>query len=278
MSLRLKLLLVALSTLALPWAGWQFVRQTETLLREGQEQALLASAGVLAKVLDARRIESATDSAALYIHRARDAIVVDGFADDWILWRPFAQALGPAREVQKLRVTLVRRNDDLYLLAEVRDATRTRVDPADSRARVSDHVTLVLERGGETRRYLLSSAAPGTFDAPARGSGEGLPDHLAGMLQEDGSGYRIELRFPRALAPDRIGARCLRCRAARCGYARAASSDRLRRRRRRCACAAGAGPCACACRQRRRLVDRRRRPSRRRAIRPARPRSAGSPI
>ena len=42
MSLRTKLLLVALSILALPWAGWQFVRQMETLLRQGQEQALLA--------------------------------------------------------------------------------------------------------------------------------------------------------------------------------------------------------------------------------------------
>ena len=49
MSLRAKLLLVALSILALPWAGWQFVRQMETLLRQGQEQALLASADALAR-------------------------------------------------------------------------------------------------------------------------------------------------------------------------------------------------------------------------------------
>jgi hypothetical protein len=37
-SLRLKLLLVALSTLALPWAGWRRAA-TESLLRQGQEQA-----------------------------------------------------------------------------------------------------------------------------------------------------------------------------------------------------------------------------------------------
>ena len=42
MSLRTKLLLVALSILALPWAGWQFVRQMETLLRQGG--ALMAAA------------------------------------------------------------------------------------------------------------------------------------------------------------------------------------------------------------------------------------------
>ncbi len=36
MSLRRKLLLVALAMLALPWAGWQFVRQMEVLLRQGE--------------------------------------------------------------------------------------------------------------------------------------------------------------------------------------------------------------------------------------------------
>ena len=42
MTLRAKLLLLSLSVLALPWAGWKFVQQLEVLLRQGQEQALLA--------------------------------------------------------------------------------------------------------------------------------------------------------------------------------------------------------------------------------------------
>jgi len=206
MSLRFKLLLVALSTLALPWAGWQFIRQTETLLRQGQEQALLASAGMLAKVLDARRIELPPAAAVLYEHRSAEAITLDGYADDWSALRPYAQAIGPAQDAQKLRVTLAQGKDGLsYLLAEVRDATRTRVDPADPRAASSDHVTLALTQGDETRRYLLSSAAPGSFEAPARGDGTLLPDRLAGALQEDGSGYRIELRLPRGIAAERIG-------------------------------------------------------------------------
>ena len=54
MSLRTKLMLVALSILVLPWAGWQFVRQMEILLRQGQEQAMLASAEALARGLAAR--------------------------------------------------------------------------------------------------------------------------------------------------------------------------------------------------------------------------------
>ena len=76
MSLRLKLLLVALSTLALPWAGWQFVRQTESLLRQGQEQALLASASTLAKAFAASNAEW-PPGPVLYVHRLEAPVVVD---------------------------------------------------------------------------------------------------------------------------------------------------------------------------------------------------------
>lgn len=205
MSLRFKLLLVALSTLALPWAGWQFVRQTESLLRQGQEQALLASAGMLAKALEARRVELPPAGPVLYVQRADEPIVVDGYADDWSALRPYAQALGPPGDAQKLRVLLARRAGDLYLLAEVRDATRARADARDPRVSISDYVDLGLTQGGETRHYRLASAAPGGFDAPAEGAGDVLPDHLAGVWQEDGSGYRIELKLPRGLLPQRIG-------------------------------------------------------------------------
>jgi dedicated sortase system histidine kinase len=206
MSLRFKLLLVALSTLTLPWAGWQFVRQTEALLRQGQEQALLASAGMLAKALGARGIELPVEESSLYVHPLDAAVEVDGYADDWATLRPFAQALGPAQDADKLRVLLARDRHGFCLLAEVRDATRTRVDPGSPRAPDSDHVVLVLVQAGEVQRYLLSSSAPGAFRSSAQGVRGGmLPDALAGALQEDGSGYRIELRLPAGVVPERIG-------------------------------------------------------------------------
>ena len=204
MSLRFKLLLVALSTLALPWAGWQFVRQTEALLRQGQEQALLASADMLAKALVARGLAlPAAD--ALYVHALDEAIAVDGYGDDWAALRPFAQAIGPAADPARLQVLLGNAGNGLHLFVDVRDATRTRVDPGSPRAPDGDHVVLLLEQDGEARSYLLSGAAPGTFHSPAREAGSVLPDELEGALQEDGSGYRIELRLPRWLAPRRIG-------------------------------------------------------------------------
>ena len=60
MTLRRKLLLVALCTLALPVAGWLYVRQMETLLREGQAQALTASARAMARSLPWPRAPKST--------------------------------------------------------------------------------------------------------------------------------------------------------------------------------------------------------------------------
>jgi len=53
-SLRAKLALVALTLLALPWAGYQYVREMERFLLEGQEQALLATARAVATALHDR--------------------------------------------------------------------------------------------------------------------------------------------------------------------------------------------------------------------------------
>ena len=207
MSLRFKLLLIALSTLALPLAGWLFVRQMEQLLRQGQEQTLIATANALAQGLDALGVPLPPTGAALYVHRAPGRMVVDGYGDDWNLLTPFTQHLGPPSDPGKLSLLLCDDTEWLYLYASVRDATRDRVDANDPRASSADHLTLTLQRGDLTRRYLIASAAPGHFDALTLGdaSDNALPTIVEGVWQEDGSGYRVELRLPRAQMPDRLG-------------------------------------------------------------------------
>ncbi len=205
MSLRRKLLLVALSTLILPWAGWQFVRQTEALLRQGQEQTLLASASALARALVALDVDVADGDDVLYVHPRRDDLRIDGYSGDWQAFRPHAQSLGDAGG--RLRVMVAGDAQWLYLFAAVRDATRTRADARDPAVTRADRIEIVLERGNESRRYRIASAAPGGFDAPAIDGEGAFPDRLAGEWQEDGSGYAIELRIARVFAPERIGFR-----------------------------------------------------------------------
>ena len=199
MSLRQKLLLVALCTLALPVAGWLYVRQMESLLREGQAQALLASARAVARSLVVTGVVLPEDAAGWYVQQATSPIAVDGYGDDWAPLTPWSQPLGGA-DRPRARLLLAEDSDWLYLYADVRDTRRTRADAADANALMADHLILSLRNASGTRRYLLASAAPGGFAArPLDPPLAGFPEPLNVQWQENGSGYRVELRLPRSL-------------------------------------------------------------------------------
>src|SRR5512146_3198880 len=100
MTLRRKLLLVALSTLALPWAGWLYVRQMEHLLRNSQEQALLAIAFALDRGLVAVGAHLPHAEQGWYVQNASPPIVVDGDDSAWKDLARWEQHPRPCVDVQ----------------------------------------------------------------------------------------------------------------------------------------------------------------------------------
>jgi two-component system, OmpR family, sensor histidine kinase ChvG len=204
MTLRRKLLLVALCTLALPIAGWLYVRQMETLLRDGQAQALLASARAVARSLDVIGAVQPRDDG-WYVQRTPGPITVDGYGDDWAPLTPWSQSLGPA-DKPRGKLLLAEDAGSMYLYADISDTHRTRADAGDANALGADHLILSLGNAAGHRRYLLASAAPGSLIArPLDASVDGLPEQLTAQWQEDGSGYQVELQLPRTLALHSIG-------------------------------------------------------------------------
>jgi two-component system, OmpR family, sensor histidine kinase ChvG len=201
MSLRQKLLLVALCTLALPVAGWLYVRQMETLLRQGQEQALTATATAVARSLAVTDVPLPQPGSGWYVQQAVNPITIDGYGDDWASMTPWSQPLG-----KNGKLLLAEDDNGFYIYMDVRAARRTRADAGDPNALSSDHLILDLVQGSQHRRYLIASAAPGAFTAltldPAAGD---LPDRIVGQWQEDGSGYHAELRLPRGLGLSALG-------------------------------------------------------------------------
>jgi signal transduction histidine kinase len=201
MSLRQKLLLVALCTLALPVAGWLYVRQMETLLRQGQEQALTATATAVARSLAVTDVPLPQPGNGWYVQQAVNPITIDGYGDDWASMTPWSQPLG-----KNGKLLLAEDDNGFYIYMDVRAARRTRADAGDPNALSSDHLILDLVQGSQHRRYLIASAAPGAFTAltldPAAGD---LPDRIVGQWQEDGSGYHAELRLPRGLGLSALG-------------------------------------------------------------------------
>jgi dedicated sortase system histidine kinase len=201
MSLRQQLLLVALCTLALPIAGWLYVRQMETLLRQGQEQALTATATAVARSLAVTDMPLPQPGKGWYVQQAVNPIVVDGYGDDWAPMTPWSQSLG-----KQNKLLLAEDDNGFYLYIDVRAATRTRADAGDVNALSADHVVLDLMQGDQHRRYLIASAAPGVFTALTLDPPVGdLPDRIIGQWQEDGSGYHVELRLPRGLGLSALG-------------------------------------------------------------------------
>lgn len=201
MTLRRKLLLVALCTLALPVAGWLYVRQMETLLREGQAQALLASARAVARSLVVTGAVGPEPGKGWYVQQAPNQITVDGYGDDWAPLTPWSQPLA-----QRGKLLLAEDDDGLYLYVDVPDTRRTRADGDDANALAADHLILTLASAAGQRRYLLASAAPGPLTArPLDPAVAGLPDLITAQWQEDGSGYRVELRLPRSLPLTALG-------------------------------------------------------------------------
>ncbi|GLQ47852.1 proteobacterial dedicated sortase system histidine kinase [Dyella lipolytica] len=201
MSLRQKLLLVALCTLALPVAGWLYVRQMETLLRQGQEQALTATATAVARSLAVTDVPLPQSGTGWYVQQALNPITVDGYGDDWAPMTPWSQPLG-----KQGKLLLAEDDSGFYMYIDVRTARRTRADAGDANALSSDHVVLDLIQGAQHRRYLLASAAPGAFTAQLLDPPAGdLPDRITGQWQEDGSGYHAELRLPSGLGLNALG-------------------------------------------------------------------------
>ncbi len=198
MTLHRKFLFVALASALAPWLGWQALLHVAASLREVQEHALLGQARSLAHALAQMPIEALPDAGGVTVFRSQSAIRVDGYADDWPPGRNSDQSN------RSSRVTLALDGPGLYLLAEVRDASRQRPDPRDPTLRNADYLELGLAIGDEQRRYRIASAGPGRFDVAAENEGQRLPDSLSGEWQEDGSGYRIELRLPQTLLDGRI--------------------------------------------------------------------------
>ncbi|HEX5756229.1 MAG TPA: histidine kinase, partial [Arenimonas sp.] len=124
MQLRSKLLLVSLSILVLPWAGWQFVRQLEVLLRAGQEQALLASAEALARGIAQMPGRLPPAGNGWFAQRLGFAPRLDGEAGDWQGAAAEPLAFGAGRPW--LRAAVGRSNERVYLFLQVDDATRQR--------------------------------------------------------------------------------------------------------------------------------------------------------
>ncbi len=202
MTLRTKLLLIALSVLVLPWAGWQLLRQMEALLRQGQEQALLASAEALARAIAASPEVVPARGPTLFVQRLPVPPQADGEFADWpgIELRRFGGGHGGAA----LALALARADGALWLRIEVTDPTPRPADAHWSTAGRSDRLRLTLDGALGIVSLRLANAQSGPLRVTAADGG--APSlRLDGYWRQRADGYAVELQLPFGLDPERLG-------------------------------------------------------------------------
>ena len=215
MNLKRQLLLVSLLTLMLPWAGCEFIRETESALRTGQQQMLAATARALANSLGQYREEfplpdeltSTADQ--LYLHSLTMRPKIDGYFDDWSLEaRALRSIRGSDGPVQVILGTF---GETVYLYVDVSDRN---VVYATSRSMIleegsqyADRISLVSSNPPYLEESLVFSAeAPGRILSYKQNAYGFAPEPaVSAYWQDRPGGYRLEARIPAGLLGTHLG-------------------------------------------------------------------------
>ncbi len=222
--LRTKLLVLALTTLALPWAGCQYAREMETVLRESEQQSLLAVATTVAGSLKGRqellfRAEELPSPEGDHSHDITPVVLsgaplIDGRVDEWDPdSRNLVRVAGPGTD--SLRLLAATHERWLYLALLVRDeklvydaSEITALDPET----LGDRVWLAFDdtRGGQQRLF-FGSTGPGTLRArriETREYGREeavIEPRVDAVWQRTKDGYVLEIGIPMTLVGQHIG-------------------------------------------------------------------------
>lgn len=201
MPLRLKLLLIAMVAAVFPLAGWRFVVQMETTLRESQERSLVASARTLASAIPAAEAQlrkALFASSVLHARPMRVDIDADGYADDWGSWHAAPERLQSPANGLAARLYLGVGPSAINLWLEVDDSTPVLAALDGSMDERADQIDIAIrDRFGE-RHWRLArsgngvSAAQPVAGEDGREPSSGLP---AAWIERAG-GYRAEVRLP----------------------------------------------------------------------------------
>jgi dedicated sortase system histidine kinase len=215
-NLRRQLLLVSLLILVLPWAGCEFIRETESALRQSQQQMLSGTARAVAETLERlseefprKLADSASPADQLYGHRLDSEPLVDGYFNDWGLapasLRQMRGADGPIRFATGLH------GRHLYLYVAVTDNRVVYSGPATTASETgpahADRVAFVSANppmASETLTFVAE--APGPVIARLRNSFGFAPEPtVQARWQDVAGGYQVEARIPLSLLGTHLG-------------------------------------------------------------------------
>ena len=217
-SIRVKALLLLPLVLAIPYVGYQYVREMENFLRAGLEDALVATARALAGGLHdqpglfEQSVSSGQDANRIYAHPLPAPIEIDGYVSDWGYHLSGLQTLPSMGEDRGARYVVGKHAGYLYLLFQVEDDEVVYRDPQPVLPKHSDAVRVVLVSPEKQQRaFVLSPPSPGRVSAyqiPKRNDSSSpikIEIRILAAWQSNASGYSLELRLPLSMIGGKIG-------------------------------------------------------------------------
>ncbi len=216
MNLKRQLLLVSLLTLVLPWAGCEFIRETESALRQSQQQMLSGTARAVAESLERYPEEfpaslgaNETPADQLYGHRLDTEPLVDGYFNDWPLPpEALREVRGPEGAI---RFVVGLRGRYVFLYVAVADRNVVYASPSTianvGGPRYADRVVVTSANPPMASESLVFAAeAPGPVVAYLRNSFGFAPEPaVQARWQDVAGGYQLEARIPAKLLGTHLG-------------------------------------------------------------------------
>lgn len=216
MNLKRQLLLISLLTLVLPWAGCEFIRETEFALRIGQQQMLSGTARALAESFALSPEEfPAYDGTAhlfgdqLYGHPLAARPTIDGYFDDWPLSTASLRTLQGADGPIRFAIGLYEQS--LYLYVEVADRNVVYAMPSaitvDNGPQYADRVSLISANPPYLEESItFATEAPGAVVTYIRTTRGLTPEPtILAHWQDVPGGFQLESRIPLSLLGTHIG-------------------------------------------------------------------------
>jgi two-component system, OmpR family, sensor histidine kinase ChvG len=225
-TIRVKLLLLSVVILSIPYIGFEYLRELETYLRDALDVSMVDAARATAGPLHERDelFQNHDDNPVetLYVHEMSHSVQLDGYAaEDWesyIAWSDLYQSSAESKLSDSLSYKLIvgRYQQTLYVLIQVKDGKLSYQKAAQPDSTDNDHVMLVMtDQHGQHDRYYFSPAAPGKIRPfTSRTAWDEFRDeyttieyvtNISGEWQTSKEGYNLEIAIPVNLLGDRLG-------------------------------------------------------------------------
>ena len=206
-SIRLRLLLVAVTLLGIPWSGYVLLNEVESFLRQLQEESLRSHAKTIQQVMLNSSLSLRNHNQGdLFLHHWDYPIYPDGYADDWEYIKPeFYEKKDPESNFG-FRIAVGEDISRRYVVLLMDVDTQPVKYGASSEDSVVIHIA--------NRYFRFKPYAPGRLAAEEsinnRWVNTSGGNSIIGVWQDKTqgqTGYRLEAKIPRGLVSNSFGVR-----------------------------------------------------------------------